>query len=133
MKRKSEVRLRLEIEMRSRFLNHHKIRDPYDFAKLVELLPVRHIYFAKFNRKKLVQRLRGMRFNSKKIRRILEDIALLEGDVWATLNYLRLELALKNARRFLEPLDTNAVVLDALKKWAAMWPTVPTKLKRSNK
>jgi len=125
MKKRSEV-LRVELELRSRFLKDYEIRDPYDFVKLVELLPEHHIHFAKFNRKKLVERLRGMGFSSKEIRRILEDIALLEGDVWATLNYLRQELALGNGRRLLDSLEVNNVVLAALKQWAAMWPAAPT-------
>ena len=127
MKKKSDV-LRVELEMRSRFLKRYKIRDPYDFGKLVDILPERHIHFAKFNRKKLVEQLRGMGFSSKRIRKILDDVALLEGDVWATLNYLRQELALKNTRRLLEPLDTNDLVLAALKEWAAEWPVVPGRL-----
>jgi hypothetical protein len=127
MKKRSEV-LRVELELRSRFLKHYKIRDPYDFTKLMELLPERHIHFVKFNRKKLVERLRGMGYSSKEVRRILEDVALFEGDVSATLTYLRQEMRMKNTRRFLEPLDTNETVLDALRKWAAMWPAAPVKL-----
>jgi len=60
--------------------------------------------------------------------RSVEDIALLEGDVWPTLNYLRLEVGLKNARRLLVPLKTNRLIRDALKEWAAMWPTAPTRI-----
>src|ERR1700723_1823891 len=106
---KNSRALRVELEMRSRFLRHYKINDPYDFGKLVQILPKRHIHFVRFNQKKLLARLRGMRFSPEKVWEILEDVALLEDDVWATLNYL---------------------VLDALKKWAAMWPTTPAKLKR---
>jgi hypothetical protein len=104
--------------------------DPYDFGKLVQILPKRHIHFARFNEKRLVARLRGMGFSPKQVWEILEDIALLKGDAWATLNYLRQELAMKNARRLLDPLDTNDVILDALQKWAAKWPSAPAKLKR---
>jgi hypothetical protein len=121
--------LRVELEMRSRFLRHYKINDPYDFGKLVQILPKRHIHFVRFNEKKLLARLRGMRFSPEKVWEILEDVALLEDDVWATLNYLRQELAMKNTRRLLDPLGTNDVVLDALKKWAAMWPVTPNKLR----
>jgi hypothetical protein len=115
--------------MRSRFLKHYEIKDPYDFGKLVEILPERHIHFVRFNERKLLKRLRGMGFSPKKVSEILQDVALLEGDVWATLNYLRQELELKNTRRFLDSLDTNDLVLDALKKWAAMWPAAPRKLR----
>jgi hypothetical protein len=126
--KKSRV-FRVELELRSRFLRHYKIKGPYDFGTLVGILPKRHIHFVRFNNKKLMGRLRCMGFGSKKVREVLEDVALLEGDVWSTLNYLRKELAMKNTRRLLDPLNTNDVVLDALKKWAAMWPTAPKKLR----
>ena len=87
---------RVELELRSRFLRHYKIKDPYDFGKLVGILPKRHIHFARFNEKRLVARLRGMRFSARRVAEILDDVRLLEGDAWATLNYLRRELALKS-------------------------------------
>jgi len=127
-KKKSTV-FRVELELRSRFLRLYEIRDLYDFGKLVEILPERHIHFVRFNQRKLVERLRGMGFSPKKVVEIMEDVALLEGDVWATLNYLRQELELKNTRRFLDPVDTNDQVLDALRAWAAMWPAAPKKLR----
>ena len=36
---------------------------------------------------------------------------------------------MKNARRLLDPLDTNDLVLSALREWAAMWPVTPNKLR----
>lgn len=125
---KSKV-FRVELEMRSRFLRHYKIKDPYDFGKLVQILPKRHIHFARLNEKRLFARLRGMGFSTRRLAEILDDVRLLEGDVWATLNYLRQELAMKNARRLLDPLDTNDLVLSALREWAAMWPVTPNKLR----
>jgi hypothetical protein len=125
---KSKV-FRVELEMRSRFLRHYEIKDPYDFQKLVQILPRRHIQFVRFDEKKLVARLRGMGRKPRPIWEILDDVRLLEGDVWATLNYLRQEMGIKNARRLLDPLDTNDLVMDALKKWAALWPAAPAKLK----
>ncbi len=122
---------RVELELRSRFLRHYELGDPYDFGKLVQILPKRHIHFARFNEKKLVARLRGMGRKPKPIWEILDDVRLLEGDVWATLNYLRQELAMKNTRRLLDPLETNDVVLDALKKWASIWPVAPPKKLRT--
>ena len=124
---KSKV-FRVELEMRSRFLRHYKIKDPYDFGKLVQILPKRHIHFARLNEMRLFARLRGMGFSTRRLAEILDDVRLLDGDVWATLNYLRQEVGMKNSRRLLDPLDTNDVVVDALKKWAAMWPVAPTKL-----
>ena len=126
---KNSKALRVELELRSRFLPHYGIKDPYDFRKLVGILPGRHIHFVRFNEKKLIARLRGMGFSAKRVSKILGDVWLLEGDVWATLNYLRREVGVKNARRLLDPLDTNDLVLDALKKWAAMWPAAPKKLR----
>jgi hypothetical protein len=126
--KKSDV-FRVELELRSRFLRQYGIKDPYDFGKLVGILPRRHIDFVRLNQKKLARRLLGMGRRSRPVWEILDDVRLLEGDVWATLNFLRLEVGMKNARRLLDPLDTNDAVLDALKKWAAMWPTAPKKLK----
>jgi hypothetical protein len=93
-------------------------------------LPGRHIHFVRFNERKLIARMRAMGFSAKRVGKILKDVALLQGDVWSTLNYLRQELAMKNTRRFLDPLDANDLVLDALKKWAAMWPAAPKKLRK---
>lgn len=120
---------RVELELRSRFLRHYNISDPYDFGKLVGILPGKHIHFVRFNEKKLVTRLRGMELSAKRVSKILGDVRLLEGDVWATLNYLRQEVGVKNARRLLDPLPANDLVLDALRKWAAQWPTAPKKLR----
>ena len=125
MKKRSEV-LRVELELRSRFLKLYGIKEPYDLGKLVEILPEHHIHFARINERKLIERLRRMGFSPKKLLFILDDIRLLEGDVWATLNYLHQELDLDNARRLLDSLDVNDVVLAALKEWAAMWPAAPT-------
>jgi hypothetical protein len=125
--KKSEV-FRVELEMRSRFLRQYEIKDPFDFGKLVEILPERHIDFVRINERKLVNRLRGMGLSPRKVWEILEDVRLLDGDVWATLNFLRQEIGLENARRFLDRLDTNDALVDALTKWSAMWPTAPKKL-----
>jgi hypothetical protein len=127
---KSSKVLRVELEFRSRFLRHYEIKDPFDFGKLVQILPRHHIDFVRLNEKKLVARLRGMASRPRPIWEILDDVRLLEGDVWATLNFLRQELGIKNARRLLDPFDTNDTVLDALKEWAAMWPAAPKKLQR---
>jgi hypothetical protein len=116
-------------ELRSRFLKLYEIKDPYDFGRLAQILPERHIDFVRFSEQKLVKRLRSMGFSPRKVWEILDDVRLLEGEVWATLNFLRQELELRNTRRFLDPLDTNDVVVDALTKWAGMWPTTPKKLR----
>ena len=126
-KKKARV-LRVELELRSRFLRLYEIEGPYDFGKLVGILPEHHIHFVKLNEKKLLKRLRAMGFSSEKVWEILDDVALLEGDVWATLNYLRQELELENTRRLLDPLEINALVLSALRKWAAQWPARPKSL-----
>jgi len=127
MKKKLKV-LRIELELRSRFLRLYEIRDPYDFGKLAVVLPERHIYFARFNERKLAARLRAVGFSPRKIDAILYDVWLLEGDVWATLNYLRQELELTNTRRLLDSLDTNDVILEALRSWVAQWPVAQKKL-----
>ena len=126
---KQEIdKYRIELELHAKFLRTYRIRDVFDFRKFCELLPVRHIYYARFAVEKLIVLLRSMGMSYGQIWKILKDIALLEDDVWPTLNYLRLEFGLRNARRLLVPLKTNRLIREALKNWAAMWPTAPTRL-----
>lgn len=126
---KEEIdKYRVELELHAKFLKTFQIRDTFDFHKFCELLPVRHIYYARFDVEKLIALLRSMEMSYGEIWKILKDIALLEDDVWPTLNYLRLEVGLKNARRLLVPLKTNRLIREALKNWAAVWPTAPTRL-----
>jgi hypothetical protein len=119
---------RVEIEMRPRFLRYYRIKDPFDFHKLVQILPRRHIYFGRFNEQKLISRLRRMRLSQKRQREVMAMVARMEGDLWPTLNYLRQEVHMKNTRRLLDPMPANKVVLEALETWAAQWPTAPTQL-----
>ena len=126
---KEEIdKYRVELVLHAKFLRSYRIRDIFDFQKFCEILPVRHIYYARFDEPKLITLLRSMEMSYGEIWTILKDIALLEGDVWPTLYYLRLEVGLKNARRLLVPLKTNRLIREALKEWAAMWPTAPTRI-----
>jgi hypothetical protein len=119
---------RVELELRSRFLRHYGINDPYDFQKLVEILPRKHVWFVQVNRRKLIRRLQRLGFSAEQRQEVLEFITAMDGDLWPTLNYLRQEVQLKNARRIVDPMDMNAVLLEALEKWGAPWPTSPKKL-----
>lgn len=127
--RKTSRVFRVELELRPRFLKLYGIKDPYDFGKLVEILPKRHIHFVRINERKLAARLRRMGFSARRVWEILDDVRLLEGDVWATLNFLRQEIGMKNSQRLLESLRTNGLIVEALKRWAARWPTAPMKLR----
>jgi hypothetical protein len=126
---KEEIdKYRVELELHAKFLRAYQIWDIFDFQKFCELLPVRHIYYARFAVERLIVLLRSMGMSYGQIWKILRDLALLEDDVWPTLNYLRLEVGLKNARRLLVPLKTNWLIREALEKWTAMWPKAPTRL-----
>lgn len=117
---------RVELELRSRFLRHYEIHDPFDFHKLVSVLPEKHVQFVRLDWKRLTARLRRMGPGPSKIQQILQEIAPL--DVWSVLYYLRQEMEMKNTRRLVDPHELNQAMEEALKKWAAMWPTAPTKL-----
>lgn len=126
---KKEVdKYRVELELHAKFLRSYRIRDIFDFQKFCEILPTKHIYYARFDEMKLITLLRSMGMSYTEIWKILKDLAVLQGDLWPTLFYLRLEVGLRNARRLLVPLKTNRLIREALKKWAAMWPTAPTRL-----
>jgi hypothetical protein len=126
---KKEIQaFRVELEMRPRFLRYYRIKDPFDFHRLVQVLPGHHIYFGRFSEEKLVKRLRHMGFSERRRRNVLRMVAAMKGDLWPILNYLRQEVGLKNTRRLLESVPTNQVVLQALQEWAAKWPTLPRRL-----
>jgi hypothetical protein len=119
---------RVELEMHPRFLNHYKIKGPYEFNKLVEILPGKHVLFVRLDRRKLTTRLRRLGFNAEERRAVLEVVTAMDGDLWPTLNYLREEVGMENARRLVEPVDMNGALLEALQKWAAIWPKPPKRL-----
>jgi hypothetical protein len=119
---------RIEIEMRPRFLRHYHIQDLFDFHKLVRILPRHHIYFARFNKQKLIRRLQRTGSSQKRQQEVVAMIDAMAGNLWPTLNYLREEVQMKNTRRLLDPMPGNELVLQALETWAAQWPKEPTQL-----
>jgi hypothetical protein len=120
---------RVEFRMRRRFLEPHGINDLFDFSEFVDLLPGHHIHFARLDKQKLATRLQRTK-NTTEVLSILKQVDALDGDLTAQLKLLRQGAGLNNVRRFLKPVGLNAVVLRALKKWAAQWPKAPKSLCR---
>jgi len=112
---------RVEFEFRSRFLRRYHIDDPFEFARLIELLPHKHISFERINLQKLRDYLRRRGFSDEEIASTCRFVDPCECDTGAALAYLREEVRLSNVRRFLTPSDTNRLVREALKKWCAQW------------
>jgi hypothetical protein len=119
---------RVELRMRSRFLNRYGIDDVYDFGRFVRILPRRHIFFAALSNELLTERLRGSGFSTEKTLGILRKVNGLTGDLSATLSYLRRQVKLTNVQRLLTPLPENRLVLEALESWAEVWPAAPARL-----
>jgi hypothetical protein len=119
---------RVEFELRPRFLKYYGVRDVFGFQKLAGILPSRHISFGKLNEKKLIDRMNHMALSAKRRQRVLHTVALMSSDLWTSLNYLRDDVLLRNTRRLVDPLPINTTIADALRKWAAQWPTAPTRL-----
>ena len=120
---------RVEIEMRSRFLRYYEINSPYDFQKLLHILPGKHILFVKINARKLLKRLHTMGLSNREIAEVRDRIAAMHGDIALILDYLRKEVHVRNTRQLVDLLDTNELALKALKKWAAKWPKPPVTLR----
>ena len=126
---KKEVnRVRVELELRSRFLRRFGIADPFDFGRLLSILPGRHIFFARLDRQKLIRQLRTTGIPEGYVRGVLRDVDAMSGDLWPSLNYLRNEVGIKNTRRLAVPLEANGLVRDALRVWVSQWPKGPTRL-----
>jgi hypothetical protein len=113
--------LRVELELRSRFLRQHEIKDPYDFPKLTSLLPRKNIYFAKIDDLKLIDHLRRRGFSGEEIIRICRRVDSLKPNLYAALFYLRRKVHLTNVSRLLTSLRTNQAIREALGTWAEQW------------
>jgi hypothetical protein len=124
---------RVELVFRPRFLRHHKIKDVFDFARFVQLLPKRHLYFARLDTPKLLRALENKGLTEVEHQTVLCRISELESDLCATLRYLRRNVGLKNTQRLLVPLAINNAVRAALERWAAQWPTTPSRLEVGKK
>jgi hypothetical protein len=119
---------RVEFRVRRRFLENYGVTDIYDFRRFVDVLPHRHIRFARFDHQRLRSQLAKKGFNAARTRRTLQQVAEMGADLSATLKYLRGDVGLDNVTRFLVPLPENQLVSEALSKWAASWPSAPSRL-----
>jgi hypothetical protein len=112
---------RVEFKLRGRFLKQHGIRNVLDFHKFALILPRHHILFARLEHQKLKARLNATGIATSEITKILGEVQRRGHDLSVSLDYLRQVVGLKNVRRLLVPLKTNALVLKAFKKFAADW------------
>lgn len=120
---------RVEWKLLKDFLDTHGIRDVFDFCRFAELLPDRHIFFGELSEERLVNRLRkNLDFSNRQTLGVLKNVREREDDLHAVLDYLRRDVGLKNVRRLLIELPENQFVGEALREWAAMWPTKPRRL-----
>jgi hypothetical protein len=125
---------RWEMALGSRFLRGEEIEDIFDFQHLGEILAPKYVLFARLNRTKVLNVVDKGRFTARRKAEIRAALKAREGSLWETLRYLRQNVGLKNTQRYLIPLtETNDVVKEALKKWAAVWPTAPTRLGKKAK
>lgn len=120
--------LRVELDLRPKFLRKFQIEGPEDFYKLVAILPRLHILFARLDEQKLRRQLRNMGLRRNQIEAVESEMKLHEDHLWMALCYLRRVVGLKNAHRVLIPIRRNKVIRRALEEWAAQWPVGPKRL-----
>jgi len=120
---------RLELQLNWRFVRQHKIDDIFDIRKLPGLLPEHHILFAEIDEQKVIDHLRPV-WSATKTLNFLRQVQSLEGDLLEQLDLLRHAAHLKNTRRLLKRLPINQRITEALKEWAAQWPTAPLRRRR---
>lgn len=121
---------RLELQLNWRFLRTHKIDDLFDISRLAKLLPGRHVLLAQIDDAKVIAHLRRD-WTTEEALAILKQVHSLEGDLLAQLGLLREVGHLKNTRRLLKVLPINQRITEAMKEWAAQWPTAPSRLGRT--
>lgn len=123
---------RVELQLNRRFLRRHGIKDVFDFHRLVEVLPVRHLLLAKLDEGRVRQQLKNAGHTVSECRRIMERVRESEGDLLAQFGVSRKRGGLRNVRRLLVPMEANELVGKALRRWARQWPKSPNRLRRSN-
>jgi hypothetical protein len=119
---------RVELQLNRKFLRRHEIKDIFDFKRLVEIVPERHILFAEIDKSTVVRHLKNAGHDRYEVRQILERVSEHDDDIYAQCAVLRKRGRLKNVRRALVPLHTNYLVQKAIKKWAEQWPKKPGRL-----
>jgi hypothetical protein len=116
---------RVELQLNNRYLRRHHLDWISDFPRLVNLLPNRQIFIASIDEQRLITWLRNRLGKSPdETLQILKNLHALEGNLIEALEYLRQDEHLANTRRLLIPLDTNKLVLQALKRWAKKWVNI---------
>lgn len=118
---------RLEWKVKRSFLKEAGITTPFDFWRFQQLLPRRHVLFARIDEPRLVKQLRAA-LGSTEAQRIFRTVTELEGDLVEQMAFLRQVAGLTNTRRLLVPLRTNRLIRDALRAWARSWPKEPLRL-----
>ena len=118
----------MEFKVATRFLRAEGITTVFDVWKFSEVLPVKHIWFGRFDHTKLIKFLRTQH-NIKNSLRIAKHVNAMDGDLDAQLAYLRQVARLNNTRRLLISLRANRLVREALNEWAVSWPKKPRQLK----
>jgi hypothetical protein len=111
---------RVELELHPRFLSGHGIQTTNDFVRFANILPQRHIWFARFSEQRLTQAMSRHGFNRREIDAIRREVNGRAGNLWDALHFLR-QQGLTNSRRSLVPVSVNASVRKALQYWAALW------------
>jgi hypothetical protein len=112
---------RLELQMNRRFLRRHGINDVSGLSRLVKVLPVHHIWFAKLDHKRVRRQLRNAGWSPRDRERITERVREAEGNLHDQLAVLRRKGSLENVRRVLVSMPVNKLVRQALRKWAKTW------------
>lgn len=126
---KKELRVhRVELQLNPKFLRQHGIDEVFDFHRLLQILPRAHLEFFRFDPKKARHQLRLHGKWGTEFYRIVERVEEEKGDLYEQCSVLRKRGGLKNARRALCPVKTNALVCEALERWTAKWPKAPRRL-----
>jgi hypothetical protein len=120
--------MRVEMELRARFLRKMKIDDVFDFQRLPGILAIDHIRFAQIDTTKLAARLRRNGIVSQEQQDTLRQVKNREASLWELLKFLRKRMHWTNVRRLLRPVDdVNGMIEGAFAKLAAAWPARPAR------
>ena len=116
---------RVELKLYSTFLRQHRVIDCFDFHKLATILPQRYLYFARIEFRQVNRSLRKTKLDIRARRKALRQARNLKGNLGALLSFLRRDVRIQNAHRFLVAMPENQIATIALRDWCALWPPKP--------
>ena len=111
-------RFRVELELHSSFFRRYEIESLDQFFRLSSVLFPSHFRFVRLDWTKLNSRLEQI---GRPLNELIRELEIRRPSITQLCSYLRRELKLANAHRFLQPLAINTLLGASFDHWLSTW------------